>query len=225
MQAALIASLEAKIRIDEESRKKLHNTIQELKGNIRVYARIRPSAVASSSYVCSFTLSLSGSLIFSVAGWGLKNEWGMHAFFLRDEVKFVAVPDTDERGLDVTGASQKSADGLKTQQKSWSFEFDKVFMPTATQADVFVEISQLVQSALDGYKVSIMSFGQTGSGKTFTMEGPSSDAQDENRGMIPRAVEQIFAHCSALEAKGWRYQLEVMFLGTCKTDTLRACPG
>jgi kinesin family protein C1 len=140
-----------------------------------------------------------------------------------DEVKFLAVPDTDERGLDVTGASQKSADGLKTQQKSWSFEFDKVFMPTATQADVFVEISQLVQSALDGYKVSIMSFGQTGSGKTFTMEGPSSDAHDENRGMIPRAVEQIFAHCSALEAKGWRYNLEVMFLGTSNTDEQGSC--
>ena len=35
---------------------------------------------------------------------------------------------------------------------------------------MFEELSQLVQSSLDGYKVSIMSYGQTGSGKTFTME-------------------------------------------------------
>ena len=41
---------------------------------------------------------------------------------------------------------------LLPEQKH-SFTFDKVFMPDASQEDVFVEISQLVQSALDGYKV------------------------------------------------------------------------
>ena len=38
--------------------------------------------------------------------------------------------------------------------KDSTFAFDKVFGPQSGQADVFAEVSDLVQSALDGYKVS-----------------------------------------------------------------------
>ena len=42
---------------------------------------------------------------------------------------------------------------LRCVGQKLSFSYDKVFDHDASQEDVFVEISQLVQSALDGYKV------------------------------------------------------------------------
>jgi len=40
--------------------------------------------------------------------------------------------------------------------QAYSFTFDKVFEHSASQEHVFIEIFQLVQSALDGYKVQWM---------------------------------------------------------------------
>ena len=78
-----------------------------------------------------------------------------------------------------------------------------MFGPNTSQAEAFEEISQLVQSALDGYRVCIFAYGQTGSGKTYTMEGPPSSVMDaQQRGMIPRAVDQIFESAAALREKG-----------------------
>mgnify|MGYP001808066851 CR=1 FL=1 len=37
-------------------------------------------------------------------------------------------------------------------------------------AQIFGEVSELVQSALDGYHVCLFSYGQTGAGKTYTMQ-------------------------------------------------------
>jgi len=82
--------------------------------------------------------------------------------------------------------------------KNTPVNLDMVYPDYTTQYEVFEEISELVQSALDGYKVCIFSYGQTGSGKTHTMEGPSGvmnlEAEDhfDQRGMIQRSAEQIF---------------------------------
>jgi len=80
-----------------------------------------------------------------------------------------------------------------------------VFTPKSANDEIFEEISQLVQSALDGYNVCIFAYGQTGSGKTYTMSSP----QD---GMIPQAVHQIYTVAESLKEKGWTYTMEGSFL-------------
>ena len=51
---------------------------------------------------------------------------------------------------------------------SHSFSFDRTFSGKDGQATVFIEVSEFVTSALDGYNVCLFSYGQTGSGKTHS---------------------------------------------------------
>ena len=87
----------------------------------------------------------------------------------------------------------------------------RVFGPSCTQSDVFAEISQLVQSALDGYNVCVFAYGQTGSGKTYTMEGGLGLELESESGMIPRTIKQIFDSKRGLTEKNWEYKLQVKF--------------
>lgn len=171
MQEAIEAAELAneKLRQEETLRRKLHNQVQELKGNIRVMCRVRPASKTET------------------------------------EPAKIAFPDsdTDSKEVAVQGPEKQSALGNVTTANH-SYSFDRVFSPASQNAEVFEEISQLVQSALDGYNVCIFCYGQTGSGKTYTM---SSDD-----GMIPRATAQIYAEAKRLEDKGWRYKMEGNFV-------------
>lgn len=171
-----MAALESKLRSEETIRRELHNTIQELKGNIRVFCRVRPMLASEESQrSCAFSFG------------------------------------QDERELVVESTSlNETICGNKKAAPKHEFMFDKVFTPSSSQGDVFGEISQLIQSALDGYNVCIFAYGQTGSGKTFTMEGNHGD--HEAKGMIPRALEQVFRTSQDLREKGWQYTIEASFL-------------
>ncbi|KAI3829565.1 hypothetical protein L1987_03691 [Smallanthus sonchifolius] len=72
-----------------------------------------------------------------------------------------------------------------------SFNFNKVFGPSATQEEVFEDTRPLIRSVLDGYNVCIFAYGQTGSGKTHTMSGPK-DLTENNQGVNYRALSDLF---------------------------------
>ncbi|KAF4814361.1 Kinesin-like protein klpA [Colletotrichum siamense] len=117
----------------------------------------------------------------------------------------VAYPD-DKTSAEIALAGPEEMNSItgKATRKNYNFEFDRVFDPKAQNQDVFDEISQLVQSALDGYNVCIFCYGQTGSGKTHTMS-----SQD---GMIPRATHMIYDTVNKLKEKSWTYKMEGSFI-------------
>ncbi|XP_045814377.1 kinesin-like protein KIN-14N [Trifolium pratense] len=160
---------EFKLIEGERLRKKLHNTILELKGNIRVFCRVRPLLSDESR-------STEGK-IFS----------------------YPTSMEASGRGIDLSQNGQKH-----------SFTFDKVFIQDVSQEEIFVEVSQLVQSALDGYKVCIFAYGQTGSGKTYTMMG--KPGHPDEKGLIPRSLEQIFQTKQSQQPQGWKYEMQVSML-------------
>ncbi|KAJ5826426.1 kinesin-like protein klpA [Penicillium riverlandense] len=164
-------AIKEKLRKEETMRRKLHNQVQELKGNIRVFCRVRPSVNGEPE----------------------------------SDVTPMQFPDQsdDAKEINVLGPEEKSSLGT-ISRKNNTFSFDRVFGPSTQNGEIFDEISQLVQSALDGYNVCIFCYGQTGSGKTFTMS--SLD------GMIPRAVHQIYDTAQGLEEKGWRYTMAGNFV-------------
>ncbi|KAK0174741.1 hypothetical protein PV327_010476 [Microctonus hyperodae] len=160
----------------DKNRRILHNTIQEMKGNIRVFCRVRPKIqkeidkpMCTINYIDECTLEIARS----------------------------------------DNSDSSSSCGGKARGTRQEFSFDKVFPPTATQSDIFEELSMLVQSALEGYNVCVFAYGQTGSGKTYTMEG-SNDPEYE--GMIPRTVRHIFKEMKEFQLLGWEYKIEASFL-------------
>jgi predicted nucleic acid-binding Zn-ribbon protein len=151
-----IATLEAAVVAADAKRREAHNQLVELKGNIRVFCRVRPHP---------------------------------------------------------SGVAQCAADGttirVYADSKPYEFVFDRVFKPEVTQSGVFEQIADLVQSALDGYKVCLFSYGQTGAGKTYTMQGGNAPGQE---GIIPRSISKILETVETLREQGWDYKLEASFV-------------
>ncbi|KAH1078940.1 hypothetical protein GLYMA_19G213600v4 [Glycine max] len=133
-------------RVLEENRK-LYNQVQDLKGSIRVYCRVRP--------------------------------------FFPGQSNHLSAVENIEDGTITVNIPSKNGKGRR------SFNFNKIFGPSATQAEVFLDMQPLVRSVLDGFNVCIFAYGQTGSGKTYTMTGPK-EITEKSQGVNYRALSDLF---------------------------------
>lgn len=131
-----------------EENKILYNNLQDLKGSIRVYCRIRPH-------------------------FGGQSEAQSAVEFIGEDGSLLV--NTSKMGKDVQRI----------------FNFNKVFGPSATQEEIYIDTQPLIRSVMDGYNVCIFAYGQTGSGKTHTMSGPTG-ASEKEMGVNYRALSDLF---------------------------------
>lgn len=93
----------------------------------------------------------------------------------------------------------KDRGGLKERRKRHKFGFDGIFDQSRTQQDIWAAVEPLIQSAVDGYNVTVFAYGQTGSGKTHTMLGGQSKSADSSQGLIGRSIQKLFTAKSRIE--------------------------
>lgn len=162
----------------EQQRRTLHNHLQELKGNIRVFCRVRPRLEFEESDQIEMLLEET------------LNESGKQ--------NLVIARDGDSTQDLYRGSS-------RGKTNNHQFQFDQVFEQFIGNNEIFSEISQLIQSSLDGYNVCVFAYGQTGSGKTFTMA-------NEGDGMIPLSLKKIYEDIANLKEHGWRHEITGQFI-------------
>ena len=189
-----VKELEAQLLTSEMARRQLHNKIQELRGNVRVFARVRPF-LPNDGVDLADGKTMDATITTKPDGTSLR-------------IKHTAAAIAAASACSTEQYSSSSA-SARSMEADTGFAYDKVFGPSCGQETVFQEVSEFVQSALDGYNVTLFSYGQTGSGKTHTMQGCGNGNM---RGIIPRAMEQVGAYKLELESKGWEYSMEVSFL-------------
>merc|ERR1712032_1386457 len=94
---------------------------------------------------------------------------------------------------------------------SQDFLFDAVFDDLTPQCEIFEHIApEILDQVLEGDNAAFVVYGQTGTGKTHTMTGRSS-TDEEFRGIVPRAIENIFRGRDAAPS-GVQYRVLVSYL-------------
>jgi len=55
--------------------------------------------------------------------------------------------------------------------------------------------NEIISSVVEGYNGTVLCYGQTGAGKTYSMTGSATIFK--YRGILPRAINQVYSMCSA----------------------------
>ncbi|NXJ65268.1 KIFC3 protein, partial [Rostratula benghalensis] len=174
-----------KYRRELQLRKKCHNELVRLKGNIRVFGRVRPITKEDGE----------GPEAANAVTFDDDDDAVLHLLHKGKQVSF----ELDK--VFPPKASQEEV-GAAVHAVGMSWECNHLLtLPGPPQ--VFQEVQALVTSCIDGYNVCIFAYGQTGAGKTYTMEGTAT-----NPGINQRALQLLFSEVRG-KAADWDYAISV----------------
>jgi len=183
-----IGMMREKLMDDELQRRKLHNTIQDLKGNIRVFCRIRPSQT--------------------------KDGEKMYVLDSSDPRKL----DVVEAGTSATGKKQQTKhaftyDHVFGPASSQEDVFEELSMFVQSVLDgysccvfAYGQTGSGKTYTMEGPSVTPVS------GSSEMVEDEEIKQGSPDRGVIPRTVELLFKSMNELELRGWKYTIDVRFL-------------
>ena len=124
-------------------RRKIHNRYMLLRGNMRLFIRIRP-----------FIKDIESNS-------DLKKSFGKFIKFNSDQILVNNYSKLNKCFINNT-------EEFNTKQ----FEFDYVFHQRSCQNDIYNEVNLLINGLYSGLNICIFAYGQTCTGKTYTIEGP-----------------------------------------------------
>ena len=134
----------------------------------------------------------------------------------------IAIVSSDHKSISLAEYLGAELDEL-ARQREWvekpqlfqlhRFTFDSIFDMDSSQIDVYnITAKQAVNSVLEGYNSTIFCYGQTGTGKTYTMEGFTYNAQNEQRGIIQRTIEDIFNFIEVTSKNNTKFIIRASYL-------------
>ncbi|KZT25431.1 kinesin-domain-containing protein [Neolentinus lepideus HHB14362 ss-1] len=121
-------------------------------------------------------------------------------------------PTTSPTAWEVLNVQSKSVRLFPQYAKSTAsslpqFNFDEILTGSENKLVYNAVARSHVCAAMDGYNAVVFAYGQTASGKTFTLSG-----SDEQPGIIPRAMKDVFAYIRRTPSR--EYLLRCSYLET-----------
>jgi kinesin family protein C1 len=179
------STLEEELRGAETLRRKLHNEVQELRGNIRVFARVRPALPREASA-------------------------GLATLRFPDPREAAQI-ELLAAGESATGTATMRNHGFRFDrvfrpEATQADVFDEVSHLTQSVLDGYNTCIFAYGQTGSGKTHSL----EGGSNLSLSVGAdPSSDAE---AGLIPRAVQMLWNTAESLQDKGWRYDFEGQML-------------